>query len=746
MEKRKLLIVINQFFKGGAETALVNLLGVLSKDAYEIDLLIFDQINLKESISLIPQIPSWVRVVNVAEHEKRAAFIKKAAFKVYRRLSGEQLFRKSAKVYLHGRYYDAAISYGEWFSSRLVALHTIAKRKYVWIHADMDKASFLHPDIMRYQELFDGFIFASQHSMDSALVKFPQLKGRSRVVHNQIDRAKLRQLSRQPVQLELPDDELPLLLTVANVREEKNHLRQVEAMRLLFDRGIRFRWLNIGSLAKADLVAKVRNAVADAGLEDYFLLPGPLENPYAVMCHANAVCVLSDHESWSMVITEAKQLGVPVLATETSGALEQIQNGKNGLLCGFSAVEIADCVERFLTSKALQSQLRKAGQEDACKDDTLHAITSVLSETKKKVLYAFDDLNYISGARNAALAQAKMVSGLCQADLFSLEPCRDGRLSEQHHILSMSACGALRALSKPIRDVLRSPSISVREKLLRGIYAASARLGHEELVPNLLLKRELSATFEGYDTIFVVSEASKLRKFVSERSNPGKVQWIHTDYAAWRERSPWTRAITKHDGELYRHYDTIVCLNQTLRQKFISIYPQFADKTIAVPNPIPREEILRRAAEPLTVTLDHTKFNLITIGRFEREKRYDRLLEIAAELKRQKFNFCWYFVGNGALYDAITAQRDRMELQREVVLTGALKNPCPLLKRCSLMVLFSEYEGTPVTIDEAGVLGVPVLANDVGGVREQIKENGIVFQDTGYQEVSDLIVKQSHNK
>lgn len=164
--------------------------------------------------------------------------------------------------------------------------------------------------------------------MEAALAKFPKLKRCSFVIHNQVDRDRLRQLSKQPPPVELPMDGLPLLLTVANVRNEKNHLRQVEVMKLLFDRGYRFHWVNVGSLAKTDLVSRVKQSAADAGLCAYFHLPGAVSNPYSLMCRADAVCVLSDHESWSMVITEAKQLGVPVIATKTSGALEQIVDEK----------------------------------------------------------------------------------------------------------------------------------------------------------------------------------------------------------------------------------------------------------------------------------------------------------------------------------------------------------------------------------------------------------------------------------
>lgn len=731
MKKKSILIVINQLFKGGAETALVNLFHVLPREEYQIDLLIFDQIDLNGTLSLIPEIPDWIHVINVAEREKQSAFLKKAFFKLCRRLTGRQFFRREARNCLKGRRYDVAISYGEWFSSALVARYAVARRKYVWVHADMDKASFLDPDILRYQSFFDGFFFASRCSMDAAVVKYPQLAGRTWVVHNQVDRQRLLECSRRSLPLALPEDGLPLVLTVANVREEKNHLRQVEAMKLLFDRGMRFHWMNIGSLANIDLTEKVRQAVKAAGLEDYFYLPGALDNPYAVMCRADAICVLSDHESWSMVITEARQLGVPVIATRTSGALEQITNWEDGILCGFSVREIAESIGAFLADPALGARMRENLKAPALCNDAVEALTPLLSDNRKKALYVFDDLNYLSGARNAALAQLEMTTDSVPAELFSLEVCRDEQLLRKYRVLSMGELRTMRSLSTPIREVLKSRDVPRRSKLLRCVYAVLSRMGQERLIPEMLLRREMTAVFEGYDIVVVVSEGSKLRGFVSGRKHPKKVQWIHTDYAAWREHSAWTKAITKYDAQIYRSYDTIVCLNQTLRRKFIDIYPQFADKTVVIPNLVRREEILQKASQPSEIEVNGSVYNLITIGRFEPEKRYDRLLAIAAELKKRDFQFHWYFVGGGTLFSQIGSLRKKQGLEREVTLTGNLQNPCPLLKQCDLMVLFSEYEGTPVTIDEAKVLGIPVLANDVGGIREQIGDSkyGIIIEN-----------------
>ena len=132
-KKKRVLFIINQFFRGGAETALVNLLRTMDSARFDVDLLIFDMIDLPGSLSLIPEIPDWVHVINVAENEKKTAFVKKAVFKLERKLTGTQPFRHGAIRYLQAQYYDAAISYGEWFSSALCARYAAARRKYVWI-------------------------------------------------------------------------------------------------------------------------------------------------------------------------------------------------------------------------------------------------------------------------------------------------------------------------------------------------------------------------------------------------------------------------------------------------------------------------------------------------------------------------------------------------------------------------------------------------------------------------------------
>ena len=103
-EKKRVLFLVNQLFRGGAEIALINLLRTMDIAAFDVDLLVFDQLELPGSLSLLPEVPAWVNVVNAAEREGNAAFLTKAVFKIVRRLTGEQPQRRSAVRYLRGRY------------------------------------------------------------------------------------------------------------------------------------------------------------------------------------------------------------------------------------------------------------------------------------------------------------------------------------------------------------------------------------------------------------------------------------------------------------------------------------------------------------------------------------------------------------------------------------------------------------------------------------------------------------------
>ncbi|WP_373108219.1 glycosyltransferase [Lachnoclostridium sp. Marseille-P6806] len=356
--KKKILFVITQFYKGGAETSLLNLFHCLDSQKYEVDFLVLNQIEYQDATSLMGEVPEWIHVFDAVKNRGNGVKLEQLAGKIYRRLFHTETYVKSAVDFVKNRKYDVAISFGEWLSPAFLVKKVNAVKKYVWIHIDLDKADFVNKEeLVKYDSRITGYIFASEKSRQSSIHRCPQMTEKSIVVHNILNRQNI--LSRSAEDVTLPQANDSFLLSVGNLRVEKNYPRQIEVMRILKKKKIPIKWICIGSTVDKNVYGEVSELLEKYQLKDDFILCGADDNPYKYMKRAKAVMVLSDHESWSLVISEAKLLGVPVIATNTSGAQEQIVNGETGIITSFQVEEIAEEIEEFLNDLELQNKIKK---------------------------------------------------------------------------------------------------------------------------------------------------------------------------------------------------------------------------------------------------------------------------------------------------------------------------------------------------------------------------------------------------
>lgn len=353
----------------------------------------------------------------------------------------------------------------------------------------------------------------------------------------------------------------------------------------------------------------------------------------------------------------------------------------------------------------------------------------------KKILYLFDDINYPSGAQKVTFFQMKTLSNYYKVHAFSLSRPKEHMDLQNVVVIGEEIWEKTELFSYSLKKVLSLKEISFLKKIQRILYSV-LRVGERNQYLKHLFYREMKQKFEKYDVIIVVSEASKLRELVTDLKHPKKIQWIHTDYALWSDFSDWTRMVTRKDAEIYCKFDKIVTLSECSRKGLLKKLPHLKNKTIVIPNLIDGETILRKSEEIFDLQWNPSKYHIITIGRIDKEKAYDRVLDICKRLKEKGISFCWYIVGDGPLKEYIQKRIKIEQLTEQVKLMGRMENPYSLMKRCDWFVLLSKYEGTPVTIDEAMVLGIPVIATDVGGIAEQITRGNSEY----------LLIKSKRNK
>jgi glycosyltransferase involved in cell wall biosynthesis len=130
------------------------------------------------------------------------------------------------------------------------------------------------------------------------------------------------------------------------------------------------------------------------------------------------------------------------------------------------------------------------------------------------------------------------------------------------------------------------------------------------------------------------------------------------------------------------------------------------------PEPAEGREALRaqHAATPATVVL-------LCVAMFRPEKNHRALLELAARLPRA-LDWQLWLVGEGGTQLACAALARRLGLADRVKFLGFQADPMPLYRAADLAVLASLSESLPNFLLEAQAYGLPVVAGDVGGVRE----------------------------
>jgi glycogen synthase len=128
------------------------------------------------------------------------------------------------------------------------------------------------------------------------------------------------------------------------------------------------------------------------------------------------------------------------------------------------------------------------------------------------------------------------------------------------------------------------------------------------------------------------------------------------------------------------------------------------------------------------------------IGRVTQIKRPDRFLDVVSEIKKRGIDLDFFMVGDGELLEAC---RERINLEDlPVTVLGWQREIEKVLSAADIVVLTSDNEGTPLSLIQAGMAGLPVVATNVGSVHEIVLDGvtGLVTSlDT--QEIASALEK-----
>ncbi|MBR2725879.1 glycosyltransferase [Candidatus Saccharibacteria bacterium] len=285
--KRKIVFILEGLYNGGTEIALMQLTRQMDHEKYDI------YVYYEDHEYSDPRIVEKVRP-NVTFLEKGQEFVADVKI-IVTYMADEGIFQqiKSQKTYF-------------WF-------HTFDKE--------------INEFVKKHATKFDGIVTVSEFCK-KGLSEW-NLPCPIKVINNYVDAEMVRAGAEESCEMELSSG--LNFIVVARFAPSKRYDRVKKFYDACVERDLDFKIFIIGDANEYHLEYGKYMDETFSNLDNVEML-GMQENPYKYMSKCDYTLVLSEIESWSLVVSESKILDVPCICSDFGPEDEQIKDGVNGII------------------------------------------------------------------------------------------------------------------------------------------------------------------------------------------------------------------------------------------------------------------------------------------------------------------------------------------------------------------------------------------------------------------------------
>jgi glycosyltransferase involved in cell wall biosynthesis len=175
----------------------------------------------------------------------------------------------------------------------------------------------------------------------------------------------------------------------------------------------------------------------------------------------------------------------------------------------------------------------------------------------------------------------------------------------------------------------------------------------------------------------------------------------------------------------YPTADAIIAVSEGVREDIVNALQLPTEKTVAILNPVDLQHIRMRAAEALpedSGLQDGCRF-VLAAGKLEPQKDYITLVRAFA-MARNRRDTRLVILGEGSLGGKLRTLAEELGISDLVLLPGFVANPYAYMRRATVFVLSSAWEGCPNVLLEALACGCPIVSTDCPSGPKEILANG----------------------
>lgn len=186
----------------------------------------------------------------------------------------------------------------------------------------------------------------------------------------------------------------------------------------------------------------------------------------------------------------------------------------------------------------------------------------------------------------------------------------------------------------------------------------------------------------------------------------------------------WRKYVVKPlIDSFYCKVDHVINQCQAMREDLIALYPQLAEKSSVIYNPVAKH--IEDYAKSHDLSQVEKQDYLLCVGRLEKQKAFHYAIEGFAGVANEFPNLRLKIVGQGSLEQELRQCAVDFGVADRVDFEGFQKSMTPYYLKARATVLTSLYEGFPNVLVESITLGTPVIAFDCPSGPSEIIKNGV---------------------
>lgn len=364
MQKKQLFFLLFSMNLGGVEKSLLGFLSLLDRDEYDIHIGL-----LRKEGALLDSLPSWVVVHECFKEQWEVlnrpplltikSFFNKGNFMeaimhlflyVIYKVSGDRtlfykyILRKESSIDIC---FDKAYAYAgpasmlDYYICRKIK----AKEKYGWIHYDVKRFGIDKVLTRKLYKDYQKVYVVSEMAKSKFDELFPEFCQKTEVRYNVVPKEQI--LSLAELGNTFSDEFLGArILTVGRLSQEKGQDVAISALKMLIDKGYDVKWYFVG---EGNLRTRCEQKASELGVSDKVVFLGLQTNPYGYMKDCDIYVQPSRHEGYCITLAEARCFTAPIVATNFTGAEEQLRTYPQSIVTGMAAEDVADGVTSLLS-------------------------------------------------------------------------------------------------------------------------------------------------------------------------------------------------------------------------------------------------------------------------------------------------------------------------------------------------------------------------------------------------------------